>query len=393
MGSDAHPRLRLCFRHKLALVTATLMDMPDQAGMFTPDTRATQALLERVETCPRCRARTSRLARDPLQTHTERAVLNPTSGPGSAQDTHQPDFALLPPAGYVFGEQRPGARRTVGVGWVISGAVTLAVLVAAAAGTVWMLVHDDTSGQQQAGVEAFYADLKAGDCVRGEKDTRPKDLLLGQADVVACAKPHSAEVFARFSVPGKDYPGEEQVSAAAEDGCLQRFGEYVGQRVESSSLDVYWNYPTDDTWGQEHDVVCTVPTIAATQTGTVRGSGDLWSDVLALEVGECARDLEPSTDVWTYWRKTPCSRGHDYEVFARFTLPEQPWPGETELESMAHDGCERRFSRYVGVPLLDSLLDYEVDWPVKETWPQDRLVVCLLLADPQIPGSKRNSRQ
>ena len=82
------------------------------------------------------------------------------------------------------------------------------------------------------------------------------------------------EAFAVFDVDVASFPGDDEIADLAFDACLERFEPFVGRDYESSSLDVYALYPTQDSWNHHNDreVVCAVFDMEANKlTGSVAG--------------------------------------------------------------------------------------------------------------------------
>ncbi|MGW8369151.1 MAG: septum formation family protein, partial [Gammaproteobacteria bacterium] len=91
-----------------------------------------------------------------------------------------------------------------------------------------------------------------------------------------CADPHDNEVYALFDLELSEYPGDESIFDLAFDACLDRFEPFVGHDYETSSLDIYAMYPTEQGWTSLNDreVVCALYDVDASKlSGTMRGSG------------------------------------------------------------------------------------------------------------------------
>jgi hypothetical protein len=113
-------------------------------------------------------------------------------------------------------------------------------------------------------------DLSVGDCIDSED-------LAGDSvsDVVTvpCDEPHDAEIFAELELPEGDYPGIDEVRAAAEDFCLPELEEFVGTPLLESDLDVYPLLPTADSWTADDDRLILCIVVAPEDvTGTLEGS-------------------------------------------------------------------------------------------------------------------------
>jgi hypothetical protein len=81
----------------------------------------------------------------------------------------------------------------------------------------------------------------------------------GVSDVptVDCDEPHDNEVFATFDLPDGSYPGDDAVTTAADDGCIDRFADYVGIDYADSRFVSTYLVPTADSWADgDREVVC-----------------------------------------------------------------------------------------------------------------------------------------
>lgn len=81
---------------------------------------------------------------------------------------------------------------------------------------------------------------------------------VGQVPVVDCDEPHDNEVFGTFTLEGDTHPGLEEVRRLAEEGCRDRFEDYVGSSPEDSELVTSHLVPTEQSWAAADDrqVVC-----------------------------------------------------------------------------------------------------------------------------------------
>lgn len=107
----------------------------------------------------------------------------------------------------------------------------------------------------------------------------------------------------------------------------------------------------------------------------------------SLEPGDCL-PVEPPEAASVTVVVLACTELHEAEVFAVFELPGPPgvdFPGEPVATSQAAEGCELRFSDYVGLAYADSAFDYFFYKPDERTWSAlgDRTVTCLLTSPPR----------
>jgi len=182
-------------------------------------------------------------------------------------------LGLVPPLGIIaivlgaVALQQVTRRNQSGRGLAIAGIVlgSLAVLAWIAISAVLVFSSEperSASGATRAS-RVHVADLKGGDCFSG-----------GQADdvsmvtVVPCAEPHESQVVTVFELPEGDYPGEEKVTSAAEQGCSEKADPLVREDrydvVEPSFI-----YPADAwTWDGSRAIQCTVDATSGTVTGS-----------------------------------------------------------------------------------------------------------------------------
>jgi hypothetical protein len=111
--------------------------------------------------------------------------------------------------------------------------------------------------------------LKVGDCITGDTEGE-----LSEIPVVPCSSEHDQEVFYEFDLPEGDFPDDDGITSAVEEECVPAFGEFVGLEYESSTLDVGWLSPTQESWDQNGDrlVQCYVFDPAGAVTGTLEGA-------------------------------------------------------------------------------------------------------------------------
>ena len=92
--------------------------------------------------------------------------------------------------------------------------------------------------------------------------------------LLACSKPHDAEVFARFALAGSSWPGSTAVQQEAGNGCADRLGGYLNPQLASAGLTQEYVYPNQSSWqAGERTVVCEVRSPTGPLTGSVRNPG------------------------------------------------------------------------------------------------------------------------
>lgn len=109
--------------------------------------------------------------------------------------------------------------------------------------------------------------IKVGDCLNDLKEGDVKNVA-----AVPCAQPHSAEVYAEFTLTGTTYPGEDAVVKKAEDGCSTRFETAIATKyLEDDTIGIFYLYPSTDTWKTgDRKVSCIAEKTGGTLTGSIR---------------------------------------------------------------------------------------------------------------------------
>jgi hypothetical protein len=183
---------------------------------------------------------------------------DPEPGPDSGIDEGrepEPDFEIdegLEP------ELRP--QRRVGPLAIMTTIVFMLVL---AAGAYAVATHNFKPKPKVMYRPAAIFSLRMGECFNSSQNG------VG-ATVLPCAKPHQAEVFATFQLPGSSWPGTDAVQAQADAGCASRLASYMNPQLASTALDQEAIYPDQVTWqASVRTVVCDVRSNDGLITGSV----------------------------------------------------------------------------------------------------------------------------
>ncbi|WP_309069379.1 septum formation family protein [Microbacterium sp.] len=103
--------------------------------------------------------------------------------------------------------------------------------------------RDEETNQVTEGGDVDVFELEVGDCLKlGETGE------LSSAAVVPCGEPHTEEIFHEFEMEDGDWPGEDAVEKAADEGCYGAFESFVGKAYEDSTLDYVFLSPLEDGW-------------------------------------------------------------------------------------------------------------------------------------------------
>ncbi|MFC9687560.1 DUF4190 domain-containing protein [Kribbella sp. NPDC056951] len=112
-----------------------------------------------------------------------------------------------------------------------------------------------------------------------------------------------------------------------------------------------------------------------------------------LAVGECFNG-DVDTDEVT---RQDCANAHDGEIVSNVTLPEGPYPGDSQVDRTGKNRCAQEFGTYVGKPSADSELTLGWWTPDEELWEEDhdRLVVCAAFAptDERLIGTVKGTKR
>lgn len=82
---------------------------------------------------------------------------------------------------------------------------------------------------------------------------------LTEIPTVDCGEAHDAQFIHVFDIDQDgDFPGADAINAAAQEGCLAGFEDFIGLSYEESVLELQWIPPNEDTWGPANDrqVLC-----------------------------------------------------------------------------------------------------------------------------------------
>jgi hypothetical protein len=88
-----------------------------------------------------------------------------------------------------------------------------------------------------------------------------------------CVDPHESEVYAEVSLEGNVFPGIDEITRTAVEGCTEEFLDYVGVEHAASLLDFSYYYPTESSWAVgDRSVFCVVYDPGVLTEGTLRDS-------------------------------------------------------------------------------------------------------------------------
>lgn len=226
------------------------------------------------------------------------------------------------------------SKRTTRRGGVRSALVALTAIVALGACGYDSPDIDESGrnadGDITKGGKVGVLRLQVGDCIEELKRSR-KGSSVSAVEGVPCDEPHAGEVFATFDLGGSTWPGLEAwpgldpVRRQADEGCIDRFEDYVGVRFWESWFTFSTFHPTMEGWtsGEDRGVLRVGMLDGVQVSRSMQGIGAGSDREHVVDVGDCytageAVKLSP---------EVPSDAPHDSEVFAVFELPSGAWPG------------------------------------------------------------------
>nr|BFE34840.1 hypothetical protein GCM10010200_070910 [Actinomadura rugatobispora] len=245
--------------------------------------------------------------------------------------------------------------------YLVAGFAALAVLVGATAA-------DEADG---GGSSAFQLYPKPGQCFdfHGQGDTP-------ETRVVACQRPHDAEMVLTFTFPKGDWPGEQEVSRRATEGCAQRVQARFSTHSPVENGEVNALYPRQFSWRVgDRRVHCAIAAVQGQKLTGPLGSHVRQTRALdELKPGDC---FDEPGERETTVKLIPCDRPHDAQITHLFEMRETSYPGDAAVEKIATDGCDSRWERMFGKNPSPVRLEQWYMPPNKESWDLgDRTIMC-----------------
>jgi hypothetical protein len=182
--------------------------------------------------------------------------------PASAPDRFAPpDGDLMFPAP-TDGTWQQGTTARSGRRWVlVVAAIAVLVVVAGVVAIGLRVLSNATSSATDVltpGTSASVGDLAVGACYRLQNDDRTADSV-GAVDVVACTTPHDGQVYAKVPLDYADYPGDAELSTAADAGCAAQDAVALDQAVRAiDTISPAWYGPLEADWADTRHVAACV---------------------------------------------------------------------------------------------------------------------------------------
>ncbi|MFB2581762.1 septum formation family protein [Herbiconiux sp. P15] len=131
---------------------------------------------------------------------------------------------------------------------------------------------DSTTGEEIEQTDTDVFTLAVGDCIN---DTSGDDVTeVSEVPTVDCAAEHDLEVYAEFEIAGDEFPGDDAVTAEADEKCLAEFEPFVGIAYDSSIYGFTYFTPTEASWteGDDRLVSCLIGDPNGKTTGSLAGA-------------------------------------------------------------------------------------------------------------------------
>ncbi|MBX6752094.1 MAG: DUF4190 domain-containing protein [Micromonosporaceae bacterium] len=209
--------------------------------------------------------------------------VTPTYAPPIAQPPGFNGFAIAGfvlslcacfPLGIIFAiialvqMRRSGERgRGLAIAGLVISIVWILCLWAVIANGLGRQAGRDDSGQVIDAGDVSVFDLRVGDCIESLPDTDRHY----EVQVVPCMQLHEAEVYAVFDLPGSSYPGEDELFAMADEECFDRLESYSSWAASDPSIEVYYLYPTSQSWRVGDREVTCIAISTSPRIGSIQG--------------------------------------------------------------------------------------------------------------------------
>lgn len=151
-----------------------------------------------------------------------------------------------------------------GRGMAIAGLVLSGLWVVVAAVVVVVLVANKDEIFDPGAVDA--SDVGLGDCLA---EIPSDSSLVRSVDTVTCTQPHKGEVYFVTTVPGDDYPGNQEV-ISYQDKCEPALESYSTTAYQDPEVGMFVLYPTADSWKRGDRTVTCIATTDVPRTGSIK---------------------------------------------------------------------------------------------------------------------------
>lgn len=121
----------------------------------------------------------------------------------------------------------------------------------------------------------LFEELWDGNCFNSSELPFEQTTYSVEVEAVTCGTPHEGEIYATYYFTEEAFPGDDVVTATADDYCYTQFPGYVGNSYEASTLDYWYYYPNQTGWDSGlHWAMCAIVDVGGgLLTGSAYQSG------------------------------------------------------------------------------------------------------------------------
>lgn len=131
-------------------------------------------------------------------------------------------------------------------------------------------VRDEETGEITEASDADVFSIAVGDCMNSaelgsEIETVP---------TVPCSEPHDTEIYASTTLDDGEWPGDEAITAAADEFCYTEFETFIGMSYDESEIYFQSIGPSEVSWSEleDREILCLAVDEAGGITGTLEGA-------------------------------------------------------------------------------------------------------------------------
>jgi hypothetical protein len=169
------------------------------------------------------------------------------------------DDLIFPAAADGAWQRGSSGPRHRGVVVLAAGATLLLVSLAVVLGIRVLSAATAPAQVAEPGRTATIGALAVGTCYHLRDADRTVDSV-GEVDVVTCTSPHDGQVYAKVPLDFADFPGDAQLSSAADSACGEQDAPALDAGVRAvDTISTAWYAPLEADWpDSEHVAACVV---------------------------------------------------------------------------------------------------------------------------------------
>ncbi|MFB4308070.1 septum formation family protein [Actinomadura sp. GTD37] len=268
-----------------------------------------------------------------------------------------------------------GRRGERGKGLAAGGLAASVVWVAAVAAAVTVGPLPPGSAEPGAREDGKVAvtTLRPGTCFSEFEET-PDGMFVRP---LPCATPHRGEISGETELPDVPYPGEREASDRAWTACRDLTG-FLERSRYGKDLELRVAPPDEDAWKDgKRTARCLM---SYTGSGRLQAPLDQTMETKTqytteLAPGDCVEKWSDNGDQ----PLIPCTKEHEYEVLASFTMHGDEYPGDKGMEKKVLARCVGFARKAWGARPPSEIADLAYAAPDKGGWEGgNRLAFCLV---------------